>query len=374
METQRLLKDKIASAERSLAAQSKRRRALFVLLSGGVDSSLSVMLAVRAGLAPIAVTMRQMDDETPIADARALCRELGIEHVAFDLREEFETSVVRPFREAYLRGETPNPCALCNPTIKFGRLWERIAAAFGSDDFAVSTGHYAKTCLVGDRVELHRGADRAKDQSYFLCMLPAARVDRLVLPLGAFSKNETRQAVRLLAPQGSRQERIAQKEESMEICFLASENYRSLLPPSSGGGQLVDETGAVLGTHPGIGNFTIGQRKGLGITTKEPMFVVAIHPATDTVVVAPRSAAMRRVVRAHSVNVLAPDVYRDGARLMGRIRSQSAPAACTVAPDSNDRVAAVFDEPQFAPAPGQYLALYREDRLIAGGIIETSAV
>lgn len=358
--------EKIERAAHDLRIACARKK-IFILLSGGVDSTLCALLALRAGCDVAAVTMRNSDDTSSLNAAEAVCRALGIEGWTFDLRAEFERLVAAPFRDAYRRGETPNPCAVCNPAIKFGLLWERIAERHGCDDFLVATGHYAKTIHTPTGVELHRGADRSKDQSYFLCMMPQARIDRLVLPLGDFRKSESRDALRLLAGDNALLRSIAEKEESMEICFLKND-YRTALGDQGRPGPIVDAGGRVLGTHSGIENFTVGQRKGLGIAAREPLFVTEILPATDTVVVSRREDAMQHAVTAHRVNILAPNAYADGARLLGKIRSQAAPAPCTIRTEA-DRVTATFDTPLFAPAPGQYLALYDNERLVAGGEI-----
>lgn len=365
--------EKIERAVHDLCVAGARKK-IFVLLSGGVDSTLCALLALRTGCEVVAVTMRNADDASAASDAEAVCRALGIEGWRFDLRADFNRLVAAPFRDAYLRGETPNPCVACNRAIKFGLLWDRIAERHGGDDFLAATGHYAGAVRTPAGVELHRGADCSKDQSYFLCMVDSSHINRLVLPLGDFRKSESRDALRLLAGDGAFLRNVAEKDESMEICFLRDGDYRSALGEGGFGqrrarpGQIVGADGRVLGTHRGVEHFTVGQRKGLGISSREPLFVTEIVPEINTVVVSRREDAMRQTVTARRVNVLAEDAYADGARLLGKIRSQSAPAPCTIRTDS-DRVTATFETPLFAPAPGQYLVLYDEERLVAGGEI-----
>lgn len=363
------LSEKIEAATRLFRDVKETGGKVVVLMSGGVDSTLCAMLALRAGCEVIGATMMHFGDDSSVKAASDVCTELGVEGWVFDLRDDFDRLVAEPFKAAYMRGETPNPCAMCNPAIKFGLLWDRIAERFGSENFIVATGHYARTVRTAAGVELCKGFDESKDQSYFLCMVPKARVDRLVLPLGDFTKDDSRQVVRLLAGENALIKKIADKPESMEICFLAEGNYRNFLSGSGTKGPIVDQGGNVLGGHNGIENFTIGQRKGLGVTSKHPLFVARIIPSENTVVVAEREAVMQKNVTAKNMNVLLPDAFADGARLEGKIRSQARATPCKITLHTDGSLAATFDAPQFAPAPGQYLALYDGDKLVAGGEI-----
>ncbi len=342
---------------------------LYILMSGGVDSTAAALLALSAGLRPLGVTMRNAESTSAIREAASACDRLDIPALAFDLREDFERLVAHPFREAYLRGETPNPCTICNPAIKFGLLWERIAEharRSGENAFRVMSGHYAITRETPHGVALWRGTNRAKDQSYFLCMLPIMRVERLVLPLGEYEKHETREIVRALSGGDDTLRAVAEKPESMDICFHATADYRSTIADSPG--PILDPTGRVVGNHKGISRFTLGQRRGLGIASTEPLFVIEIRAEERAVVVGTRAQAMTREVRVRGVNVLAPDAYGNDAALCGKIRSQMEPAPCRIS-IRNDEAVALFDAPVFAPAAGQYLALYDGERLAAGGRI-----
>jgi len=342
----------------------------FALLSGGVDSSVAALLAMRAGLDVTGVTMRQSDDDSAARAAGEFCRAYGIESRVFDLRKEFAERVIEPFKAAYMRGDTPNPCAMCNPSVKFGLLWERVAERFGGQGFLVVSGHYARTERVGEKIALLRGACRSKDQSYFLCMLPQSRVDRLLLPLGELTKADTREMARALGAHGELLFKIAEKPESMEICFSTDRDYRKELAGGGSEGPILNVAGESVGTHGGIENYTIGQRKGLGLTSREPLFVIEIRPRDNAIIVADRSEAMTREVCARNVNILAMDAYRSGAALRGKIRSQSEPAPCVITRADGESFSVAFDEAQFAPAPGQYLVLYDGERLVAGGCIE----
>lgn len=360
--------EKIERAAANLRASAGGRK-VFALMSGGLDSSVAVMLALRAGLDVEGVTMRQTEDESQAQTAADLCRALGIPSRVFDLRLEFKRRVIEPFKASYMRGETPNPCAICNVSVKFGLLWERIAESLVDSDFYVMTGHYAITARIGEEIALSRGVDRGKDQSYFLCMLPYERVKRLLLPLGEQTKAETRAMAGQLNAPGRILNEIAEKPESMDICFLQAGGYREELRASDRPGAILNTRGEKIGTHGGIGNFTVGQRKGIGITSRKPLFVTEIRPESGDVVVAGRDEAMTREVRAVDMNILAPGAYRRGARLGGKIRSQANPSPCRIEITEASELTAIFDAPQFAPAPGQYIALYDEDRVAAGGRI-----
>ena len=347
-----------------------RGNRVFSLVSGGVDSSVATALALAAGLEVTGVIMLNHPRANDEAAAN-LCRALGIELATFDLRADFERSVLEPFRASYAAGRTPNPCAVCNRAIKFGLLWERIAERYGTDDFLVLTGHYARIERDSTGVRLCRGVDERKDQSYFLCMLPYERVRRLVLPLGEVTKRDVRGMSEALGARGAKWELfagLAEKPESMDICFMEEGDYRPFLPRSAAG-EVVDQEGRSLGRHSGVHNFTLGQRKGLGISSPEPLFVVDIRPDENLVVVAGREAATTHLVTAEAINVLLPECYCHGARLTAKVRSQSPPSPCTISLGEAGRLTARFAEPQFAPAPGQYLALYSDDALVAGGEI-----
>ena len=357
----------ICSAQRGGKPGGARK--VFALVSGGVDSSAALILALRAGFDVTAVTMRNSDDCAAPSEAAELCSELGIESWVFDLRSEFKKLVVDPFKSAYSGGETPNPCTLCNSSVKFGLLLDRAAQRYGSSDFMVMTGHYSRAVHTPDGTSLLMASDRTKDQSYFLAMLKPEAVSRLLLPLGIFTKADTRAFAASAGLSAGITARIAHKSESMEICFLGESDYRSCIPDGSRPGPIVDTLGQRLGTHSGIINYTVGQRKGLGLTSREPLFVVSIQPETNTVTVGGRDSAMTDRVHASGINILAPDSYRNGAHLTGKIRSQGTPAPCRITITDSSSLTAEFESPQFAPTPGQYLVLYSGDRLVAGGVI-----
>jgi tRNA-specific 2-thiouridylase len=344
-------------------------------LSGGVDSAVAAALLVEAGERVIGMTMRLYDAKgTPAAsgrccgprdieDARAVCAHLGIPHYVIDLSAEFGAAVVDEFVEAYLAGETPNPCVKCNQHIKFTPLLER-ARAVGAD--VLATGHYAQLAGEPDRKELRRGADASKDQSYFLFSMPGHELGSVRFPLGALTKDDVRaQARRLGLPNAS-------KDESQEICFVPDGDYAGFVAASAlrrgkalpMAGTIVDERGATVGTHDGTHRFTVGQHKGLGnLATRDRKYVTAIEPATGTVRVGPREAAERRELVVRDLRWLAPPRTAFDAGV--QVRHRGAPIAATIQVDGA-RANVALAEPTVA-APGQAAVFYAGDRVLAGG-------
>ncbi|MDI9387875.1 MAG: tRNA 2-thiouridine(34) synthase MnmA [Synergistota bacterium] len=335
---------------------------VFVLMSGGVDSSVAALLLLREGLDVAAVTM---DLPGPaVIEAARMARELAVPHYVARVGDVFRRLVVEPFVEGYLAGVTPNPCADCNALLKFGLLWDSLEDAFG--EVRVATGHYARIVREGGRAFLARGADPHKDQSYFLSGLPRRRLPGVMLPLGGMSKTEVRSIAREAGLPA------AERPESMEICFAGEGDYRRLVEGrEQKPGLLLDESGAVLGSHRGIAGFTVGQRKGLGLASREGLYVKRIDADTGRVIVAPREGVMRRRVRAGSVNLLFPSPPEAGELLFGKTRSRGEPDPCVLVRMDGEGMEVLFHEPRFAPAPGQRLVLYASDgRVVAGGVIE----
>jgi tRNA-uridine 2-sulfurtransferase len=346
-------------------------------LSGGVDSATAAARLVADGHRVVGMTMRLYDARGTVAgagrccgprdieDARAVCRHLGIPFYVIDLEEEFTRAVVDDFVEAYLEGETPNPCVRCNQHVKFTPLLER-ARAIGAD--LLATGHYARVEPdATGRWGLYRGADADKDQSYFLFAMPGADLAAVRFPLGGLAKGEVRAAARALGLPN------ADKPESQEICFVpdgdhvgfvAAAALRRGRPP--GPGEIVDADGAVLGRHDGVHRFTVGQRRGLGnLATRERVYVTAIDAASGRVVVGPRPAAERRALTVRDVHWLVPTTA--ATRLAVQVRHRGAPVPAEVHPEGT-RAHAHLDAPQLA-APGQAAVFYDGDRVIGGGWI-----
>ncbi len=345
-------------------------RNVAVMMSGGVDSSATALLLKRQGWNVVGITMNIPRAQG--CDAKRSCcgmeagyvaQALDIPHYFVNVRNEFERLVIQPFREWYLEGRTPSPCVDCNTDLKFGIVWDLIREQFEIEHLA--TGHYAIVTADGDEAYLSRAADRSRDQSYFLYGILRERLGRLHLPLGGLAKAEVREITRRVGLP------VARRQDSMELCFAGEDDYRKAIASErQKAGPILDVDGNVLGAHLGIANFTIGQRKGIGIAAREALFVVAISSEDNSVTVGPREKLYSTEVTAGCVNVLISDLLTPGGRLRGKIRSQGEPAGCTVREMDGCQLAVRFDEPQFAPTPGQRLVLYDErDRVVAGGTI-----
>ena len=343
-------------------------------LSGGVDSATAAGLLVEQGHHVIGMTMRLYDARgtaassggrccgpRDIEDARAVCAHLGIPHYVIDLSAEFGAAVVDEFVEAYLAGETPNPCVKCNQHIKFTPLLER-ARAIGAD--VLVTGHYAQIIDGG----LYRGLDAGKDQSYFLFSMPGHELDAVQFPLGGLTKDEVRgHALRLGLPN-------AVKPESQEICFVPDGDYAGFVAAAAlrrgralpGAGTIVDESGRVVGHHDGVHRFTVGQHRGLGnLTTKDKLFVTAIDPTRGEVHVGAREAAERRELAIRDLRWLSTPQRELAASVQVRHRGVAIPASLAIEGD----VAQVRLSAPTVAAPGQAAVVYDGDRVLAGGWI-----
>lgn len=346
-------------------------------LSGGVDSATAAALLVERGHRVVAMTMRLYDARGTAAssggrccgprdveDARAVAAHLGIPHYVIDLSAEFGEAVVEDFVEAYLAGETPNPCVKCNQHIKFTPLFER-ARAIGAD--VLVTGHYAQIVDEGDGDHaLRRGVDAGKDQSYFLFSMPAAQLPHVRFPLGGLTKDEVRaEALRLGLPN-------AAKPESQEICFVPDGDYAGFVSAQAlkrgralpQAGNIVDASGAVLGRHEGTHRFTVGQHRGLGnLTTKDKLYVTGLDPAKAEVTVGPKTAAEKTTVEIRDLRWLAAP--RPLLRAAVQVRHRGTPIEAEIA-IAGDRARARLAEPTVA-AQGQAAVIYEGDRVLAGG-------
>ncbi len=353
-----------------------------VAMSGGVDSLRAALLLQETGREVMGVHMRLIPplptgcpsaDETMEERERALFRlasRFGIEITVIDGRELFEEVVIRPFVEAYLRGLTPNPCVHCNPRVKFPLLFQE-ALRRGAQTMA--TGHYARIMppdADSGRYRLLRGLDAAKDQSYFLYGLTQEQLAASTFPLGRHTKVEVLEWAR------SRGLDTVLPRESQEICFIPRGNYRDFLmercrPAAHGiGGPILDKTGKILGEHKGLFAYTIGQRRGLGIASTAPLYVVELDAAANAVRVGSASDLDRSELTAIAVNWVSLDPQEAPLRCSVKIRHQHRPAPALVTPLSADRVRIVFDSPQRAVTPGQAAVFYMGDLLVGGGIIE----
>ncbi|MBL27495.1 MAG: tRNA 2-thiouridine(34) synthase MnmA [Rhodospirillaceae bacterium] len=352
-----------------------------VAMSGGVDSSVTAALLVEQGFEVIGVTMQLYDNGEATAkpgaccagrdvrDARRVAETLGIPHYVLDYEDRFRESVIDDFVEGYLAGTTPIPCVRCNQTVKF-RDMLGLARDLGAD--ALATGHYVRREAGAAGPELHRGADPARDQSYFLFATTREQLALLRFPLGGLAKDETR------AQAGRFGLLVADKPDSQDICFVPGGDYAATVarmrPDAVRPGEIVDREGHVLGRHDGIVNFTVGQRKGIGIAGPEPLYVVRIEPESNRVVVGPASALGSDRLTVSEVNWL-------GERPLGeaevavtvKLRSMHGGAPARVTGLADGRAEVRLEMPQRAVAPGQACVFYDGSRVLGGGWIEREA-
>jgi tRNA-specific 2-thiouridylase len=341
-----------------------------VMMSGGVDSSVAALLLNEQGWNVVGVTMKipyaeSCDYKRSCCgmEAAYVCRDLGIAHYFIDVCEDFRRLVIDNFRESYLSGCTPSPCVDCNTELKFSRVWDFVSESLGVTHLA--TGHYSRVLRENDDVYLARAADLTKDQSYFLYGITRDKLRRLHLPLGNMRKSDAREiaAQHRLA--------VARREESMELCFAGEGDYRKAMGEGvSEPGPIVDTLGNEIGQHEGIHRFTVGQRSGIGIASREALYVTKLDATSNTITVGPRVCLIADFVRANELNVLLPKLLRVGQTFYGKVRSQGDPEPCVISKLADDTISVRFVEAVYAPAPGQRLVLYDElGRIAAGGVI-----
>lgn len=350
---------------------------IVVAMSGGVDSSVTAALMVEAGFDVVGVTLQLYDHGEAVQkkgaccagqdiyDAKRVADRLGFSHYVLDYESRFRDQVMDDFADTYLRGETPIPCVRCNQTVKFKDLLG-TAKDLGAD--AMVTGHYVRRVIGDAGAELHRAVDRSKDQSYFLFATTRGQLDFLRFPLGGLDKSETRQhAQRFDLP-------VAEKPESQDICFVPNGSYASVVermrPGALDPGQIVDMGGNVLGEHNGIINFTVGQRRGLGVATGEPLYVVKIDPDQKSVIVGPKDALLVPKIEVTDINWLdQTDLTEDARAVTVKVRSTTEPVGAAIS-HQGDRTVVEFDQPQEGVAPGQACVVYDGDRVLGGGWIK----
>jgi tRNA-uridine 2-sulfurtransferase len=365
-------------------------KTIAVAMSGGVDSSTVAAILRAEGHQVVGLTMQlwnqrrlaghegmpesvqgrccSLDD---VYDARRVAETIGIPYYVVNHQDRFERDVVRPFVEQYLSGRTPIPCSLCNNHLKFDQLLV-VAQQIGAD--ALATGHYARLEFDEQlgRWLLMRPTDRSKDQTYFLFGLRQDQLSRTLFPLGGLTKPE----VRALARQHGLA--LAQKPDSQEICFVPGGDYKAFLdaylseqgeaPPDTAG-ELVTSDGQIVGEHRGIHNFTVGQRKGLGLATGSPLYVIQINGDTRQVMVGKQEELYSRTLRAQRINLIAVEDLQEPMRVWVKIRHRHEGAPALIERSGDDEILVSFDEPQRAITPGQAVVFYDDDVVVGGGWI-----
>lgn len=360
-----------------------KKERVVVAMSGGVDSSLAAALLQEQGYDVVGVTMRLSAENrdapsndrsccslSSVDDARRVADVLGIPHYVMDFTEPFQHAVIDYFFNEYLHGRTPNPCIACNRFIKFEGLLHKSKELGAS---YIATGHYARIDHGKDGTyRLRKGLDLEKDQSYVLYHMNQEILAHVLLPLGVFSKHETRRmAEQYHLP-------VAYKAESQEICFVPRDDYKSYLrekrPESCCPGNIVDRAGNVLGIHEGIAFYTIGQRKGLGIAATQPLYVTALDTLHNRVVVGTANEVYARGLTASDLNWTMPIALDNPRTVQAKIRYGKRSASATITSHKDGEVHVLFSEPQRAVTPGQSIVFYEDDVVLGGGIIDQMIV
>lgn len=341
------------------------KKKVVVGLSGGVDSAVAALLLKNEGYEVVGVTMKQFREEAFTDDAKAVADVLGIEHLVVDMVEDFKKSIMDYFVSEYEKGRTPNPCTMCNPLVKWEALI-RVADKIGA--YYVATGHYANIDKVGNRYSIKNAKTATKDQTYALCNLTQSQLQRTLMPLGGYEKDE----VRKLAKEAGIP--VADKKDSQDICFIPDGDYGKFLEGYRGcvskKGNFVDVNGKVLGPHEGIDKYTIGQRKGLGLAMGHPIFVVAIRPETCEVVIGESEDLFTTDFTVTDMNFMCGDEKRLPLRLVAKIRYAHKGTECELTKGDDGKYHAHFLEHVRAITPGQSAVFYEGEYVFCAGAID----
>ena len=349
-------------------------------MSGGVDSSVAAWLLKEQGYDVIGVTMQIWQDEdtevqeaeggccglSAVDDARRVAMELGIPYYVMNFKQEFKCRVMDYFAREYLEGRTPNPCIACNRYVKWESLLQR-SLAIGAD--CIATGHYARIAeMENGRFALQTSVTAAKDQTYALYNLTQEQLSRTLMPVGNYHKDEVRQMAQKLGLP------VASKPDSQEICFIPDHYHASFIEQYTGEvcrpGNFVDQQGNVIGRHKGITHYTVGQRKGLNLAMGHPVFVTALRPETNEVVIGDSQDVFTEIVRCKDLNWMAADgLHGKTMGVKAKIRYNHSGAMCTIRETADGLVECRFDEPVRAAAPGQAVVFYEDGYVVGGGTI-----
>ncbi len=348
-----------------------------IALSGGIDSTASALILKQRGYSIVGLLMQIQNksfrlpkdikacfgpvEEERIERTKLLCKKLEIPFYIIDLRKEFEDIVLQYFRKEYLSGRTPNPCVICNERIKFGFLIQK-AEQKGIEFDLFATGHHARVEKKGHRYCLKKGKDKNKDQSYFLYRLNQSQLSRTIFPAGDFYKRELKEMIKTYG--------IEIREESQD--FISHGSYSVLFRKDEvKKGYILNKEGKILGKHKGIIHYTVGQRKGLGISSSRPLYVIKINAQKNEIIVGYKEDTYSKEMKVKDINLVSADRMDSPFRAKVKIRQQHKEACASLYPVS-DGIKVIFDEPQMAITPGQSAVFYKEDMVLGGGIIESS--
>lgn len=345
------------------------KKKVVIGMSGGVDSSVAAYLLKEQGYDVTGVTMQfwqTTEENEELLDAKKVAEAFGITHVVADFRDEFKKKVVDYFISEYIRGYTPNPCNMCNRYMKWEALLQK-GKELGAD--YVATGHYAQIVkLPNGRYSIQNAKTSKKDQTYALYNLTQEQLEKTLMPVGLYEKEEIRKIATDIGLE------VAAKKDSQDICFIPDGDYSRFITASTGKdscpGDFVDEEGKVLGQHKGIIHYTIGQRKGLGISAETPLFVKELKVVENQVVLCRSESLFSTTCLVSNVNYMSIDGLREPKRAIGKIRYSHAGSICTLYPQKNGQIRCEFEEPQRAMTPGQAAVFYEGDHILCGGIIE----